>query len=306
MISTEYGSISSIVAYVEEEENAMQLVVTIMLLINAVLLVTLMPLMMAMHHTLVNLNKLIRGSDTTCKSELCMNRRTFNILCEMVRDIGGLIGSRYMPLEDIVAMFLYTFAHPFKNTTVGSYFYQSGASARWNKVKTLKVLTKEEKWTLVHGLLELSVNPQWKGEGSFKGGYLVMSEEKMNTKCPRSGLKAYPHIDSKIKWFREKYNNHKQTKGLWGVPFQFLDELGKLFGADRVTGTSCEDYVEVVDNLHNDNNSHLETIASAFTTTQQHKQVIMACELHLDQNKGSLMKKRKGLFNEVMKNSRAH
>jgi len=30
-------------------------------------------------------------------------------------------------------------------------------------------------------------------------------------------------------------------------------------------------------------NSHLETIASAFATIQQHEQVIMACELELDQ-----------------------
>jgi len=30
-------------------------------------------------------------------------------------------------------------------------------------------------------------------------------------------------------------------------------------------------------------NSHLETIARAFTTTQQHEQVIMARELHLDE-----------------------
>ena len=30
-------------------------------------------------------------------------------------------------------------------------------------------------------------------------------------------------------------------------------------------------------------NSHLEIIASAFTTTQQHEQVIWVRELHLDQ-----------------------
>ncbi|KAJ8431167.1 hypothetical protein Cgig2_019843 [Carnegiea gigantea] len=110
-------------------------------------------------------------------------------------------------------------------------------------------------------------------------------EETMTAKCLGSGLKAYPHIDSKTKWFRDKYNvlmemfrasgftwddtikmikcerqpyddfckNHKHAKGLWVVSFPFLDELGKIFGADRATGPSCEDYVETVDNLHNDN-----------------------------------------------------
>ena len=141
---------------------------------------------------------------------------------------------------------------------------------------------------------------------------------------------------------------------------------------DRAAGASCEDYVEVVDNLHNDNEAidldkdgedeeeeedesvqlaqpspqlvertrkektpigkgkkrmsevtdltsaftnvssnissfmsgmhpYLETIASTFTTTQQHEQVIMACELHLDQKQKELDEKKKGLFNEVMK-----
>ena len=47
--------------------------------------------------------QLIRSSDTTCISELRMDRRTFYILCEMLRDVGGLKGTRNMELEEIVA-----------------------------------------------------------------------------------------------------------------------------------------------------------------------------------------------------------
>jgi len=74
-------------------------------------------------HKSVNLNNLIADSNVTCKSELRINRRTFHILCEMVRDIRGLTGTRYMYLEEIVFMFLYTLAHQFKNRIVESYFY---------------------------------------------------------------------------------------------------------------------------------------------------------------------------------------
>ncbi|KAJ8443401.1 hypothetical protein Cgig2_018834 [Carnegiea gigantea] len=115
--------------------------------------------------------------------------------------------------------------------------------------------------------------------GNFKSGDLVKLKEMMNAKCPGYGLKAYPHIDSKTKWFRDKYNvlvkmfthldsvrmtlpkqssvqdnlNHKNAKGLWDVPFPFLDELEKIFGIDRATTASCENYVATVDNLQNDN-----------------------------------------------------
>ncbi|KAJ8450592.1 hypothetical protein Cgig2_020229 [Carnegiea gigantea] len=242
-------------------------------------------------------------------------------------------------------------------------------SSQIGKVKNKRFWTKEEEWALVYRSLELRADPQWKAEENFKGGYLVKLEKTMTGKCPESGLKVYPRIDSKTKWFRDKYNNHKHAKGLWGVPFPFLDELGKIFGADKATEASCEDYVEAMDNLYNDNeaidlemdgedeedesvqsaqpspqlskkarkektsmgkgkkrmlevidltftftnmssnisgfissmNSHLETIASAFTTTQQHEQVIMARELHLDQKQKELDGKKQGLFNEVTK-----
>ncbi|KAJ8441778.1 hypothetical protein Cgig2_009024 [Carnegiea gigantea] len=184
------------------------------------------------------------------------------------------------------------------------------------------------------------------------------------------------------KWFRDKYNvlmemlrtsifTWDDTTKMIKCERQSYDDFWKSFGADRATRASCEDYVEVVDNLHNDNeaidldkdgeheededesvqlaqpspqlskrgrkettsmgkgkkrmsevidltstfanmssniygfmsgmNSHIEIIASAFTTTQQHEQVIMARELHLDQKQKELDEKRKGLFNEVMK-----
>ena len=72
--------------------------------------------------------------------------------------------------------------------------------------KNKRFWTKDEEWALVNGLLELSADPVWKAEGNFKSGYQVKLESMLNEKFPTSGLKAYPHIDSKTKWFRNKYN----------------------------------------------------------------------------------------------------
>jgi hypothetical protein len=49
-----------------------------------------------------NLNDLIRDSDPTCTSEFHMNRRTFYILCEMLRDVGGLKATQNMTLNDML------------------------------------------------------------------------------------------------------------------------------------------------------------------------------------------------------------
>jgi len=128
----------------ERKRTQVQLLVTIVLIINVVTLMIFMLFIMGIviHETrpmkysnrerkrrrIEKLNMLIKDSDVACKSELRMDRRTFYVLCEMIRDIGGLTGSKNMSLEEIVSMFLYTLAHKLKNRTLGTYFIRSGES----------------------------------------------------------------------------------------------------------------------------------------------------------------------------------
>lgn len=60
----------------------------------------------------------------SCKNGFCVNRHTFDhILCEMLRDVAGLSGTRNMSIREIVAMFLYTLAHHKNNNrTIGQFF----------------------------------------------------------------------------------------------------------------------------------------------------------------------------------------
>ncbi|XP_057250682.1 protein ALP1-like [Beta vulgaris subsp. vulgaris] len=69
---------------------------------------------------------MIKESDTLCRNFLRINRRTFGALLEMIRDVGGLSGTKNMCLEEIVAGFLYTVAHHKKNRMIGAHFYRSG------------------------------------------------------------------------------------------------------------------------------------------------------------------------------------
>ncbi|KAF8730407.1 hypothetical protein HU200_016984 [Digitaria exilis] len=74
----------------------------------------------------LRLSQIICDSDATCISQLRMDRRTFHVLCEMLRDVGGLKATRNMLLEEIVAQFLYILAHHLKNRTIKEFFYRSG------------------------------------------------------------------------------------------------------------------------------------------------------------------------------------
>ena len=66
--------------------------------------------------------------------------------------------------------------------------------------------TKQEEQCLIDGLIELHNDPHWKADGGFKNGFKIKLETMMHEKFPGCELKAVPHIDSKVKWFRDKYN----------------------------------------------------------------------------------------------------
>ncbi|KAL2937440.1 Mediator of RNA polymerase II transcription subunit 26 [Bienertia sinuspersici] len=143
-----------------------------------------------------------------------------------------------------------------------------GQSAQSGRGKNKRSWTKLEEECLINGLLEMSADPSWKANGSFKGGFKNKLEEKMNEKFPGCGLKVVPHIESKIKWFKDKYNvlsemfrtsgfswdnekhmiQHKNAQGLWNVPFPFYEQLAIIFGADRATGVQSETFVQAIDN----------------------------------------------------------
>ena len=69
--------------------------------------------------------RLIQESNVHCKSELRVNRKIFGIICEILKEIGGLSRTKNMSLEEIVAMFMYTLAHHKKNRSIAYYFIRS-------------------------------------------------------------------------------------------------------------------------------------------------------------------------------------
>ena len=86
--------------------------------------------------------RLIQESDVHCKSELRVNRQTFGIICEILKEIGGLSRTKNMSLEEIVTMFMYTLAHHKKNRSIAHYFIRSGETVSRQFNLCLKAVLK--------------------------------------------------------------------------------------------------------------------------------------------------------------------
>ncbi|GMP67124.1 hypothetical protein CsSME_00027218 [Camellia sinensis var. sinensis] len=71
-----------------------------------------------------HLNRLVRDNDIDCHEQLRMDRHTFMWLCELIRT-KGVSNSKYVVLEEKVAMFLTVLGHYHKNRNVKFNFMRS-------------------------------------------------------------------------------------------------------------------------------------------------------------------------------------
>ncbi|KAL2940676.1 50S ribosomal protein L3 [Bienertia sinuspersici] len=119
--------------------------------------------------------------------------------------------------------------------------------------------TKEEDKVLVEALSELAVDPHWRCEAGFRNGYMTRLEEDIGKALPGCGLKATPHIDSRLKTLSTKFRAIAQMLTTSG--FAWVDERKMIsvnravydeFCKDYATGKPAEGFVEAVNNLQKD------------------------------------------------------
>ena len=72
------------------------------------------------------LESIIGNSDIECVNQLRMDRRTFGLLCDLLRQDGRVKNDGLVSLEEQVCVFLHVLAHHVKNRTIGSRFFRSG------------------------------------------------------------------------------------------------------------------------------------------------------------------------------------
>ncbi|KAM5548341.1 hypothetical protein ABKV19_002341 [Rosa sericea] len=162
----------------------------------------------------------------------------------------------------------------------------TGRSGRNKEKQPSHTWTPIEDVALVEALTELCVSGVWKVDNGFKVGYLGQLEKIIEQKLPNCGLKANPHIESRVKtlkkqtlaisdmianssgfsWDHENkmvvcekqvYDDwvkvHKEAKGLRLKPFIHYDSLVEAFGRDRANGLGAEGPAEANEDVNNDN-----------------------------------------------------
>ncbi|KMS94809.1 hypothetical protein BVRB_015120 [Beta vulgaris subsp. vulgaris] len=86
---------------------------------------------------------------------------------------------------------------------------------------------------LIKSLHELVSDPRWKSESGFKSGYMNKLEQMMKRELLDCGLRAYPHIELRIKHWSEKYSALAEMLSLsgfaWDAENKMLQVEKKVF-----------------------------------------------------------------------------
>ncbi|PON83585.1 Myb/SANT-like domain containing protein [Trema orientale] len=65
--------------------------------------------------------------------------------------------------------------------------------------------TTDEDNKLIKALLEIHNEGKFKAEGNFKAGHLIAIERYLEVQLPGCGLKAKPHIESRMKTLKAQF-----------------------------------------------------------------------------------------------------
>ncbi|PON87612.1 hypothetical protein TorRG33x02_166050, partial [Trema orientale] len=109
-------------------------------------------------------HEIVYESDVTCLDQLRMNRQAFTNLCTMLETMGGLKASKYLQVDEQVAMFLHILAHHVKNRVIKFRFMRSGetVSKYFHNVLHSIIRLHEELLKRPEPVSENSTDERWK------------------------------------------------------------------------------------------------------------------------------------------------
>lgn len=112
----------------------------------------------------VHFHRIIFISDLACVENTRMDRAAFHKLCTMLKVVGGLVPTKNMDVEELVAMFLHILAHHAKNRIIKRQFVRSGEtiSRHFSKVLLAVLRCHEQLLKQPQPILENSTDERWK------------------------------------------------------------------------------------------------------------------------------------------------
>ncbi|KAI3695280.1 hypothetical protein L1987_78275 [Smallanthus sonchifolius] len=143
------------------------------------------------------MHRLVYESDNTCLHQLRMNRETFVRRCNMLERDGKLKASKYLQLDEQVAIFLYVLAHHVKNRVAKFLFHRSRdtISKHFHNVLNAVIRLQDELFQKPEPISETSTDERWKW---FKGCLGAIDGTHISVQVPEEDKPRYRNRKGEI------------------------------------------------------------------------------------------------------------
>ncbi|XP_073295635.1 uncharacterized protein [Primulina huaijiensis] len=172
-----------------------------------------------------HLYRIIEIGDVQCVVNLRMNRNAFAHLCYLLTTVGGLVESRYVRIQEKVAMFLSILAHHKKNRITGHDFMRSGHTISIHFHEVLRSVLKLHPILLAKPIPvdDNCTNETWKWFkgclGALEGTYVsvhVPTSEKPKYRTRKGCYYLCDNGYANLEGFLTPYRRVRYHRDAWG------------------------------------------------------------------------------------------
>nr|KAJ0218979.1 hypothetical protein LSAT_V11C300104770 [Lactuca sativa] len=116
---------------------------------------------------------------------------------------------------------------------------------KWNDIEDEK---------LVEAMVDiLNSGSHFKSDNGFKPEFFGAVETRLAVSLPNSGIKAKPHIESRIKTLKSDWSTVHKNAAKWrGKKFPHYWDLCLVFGKDRANGRDAQTTADVISEINNE------------------------------------------------------
>ncbi|KAL5564341.1 hypothetical protein UlMin_027505 [Ulmus minor] len=168
-------------------------------------------------------HELVYESDANCVAQLRVNRLAFTNLCTMLESRGGLRASKYLQIDEKVAMFLHIISHHVKNRVIKFQFLRSGETVSKYFHNVLYSVIR------LHG--ELLKKPEPVPENSTDERWKWFKVHKTLVSLDGTYIKARVPMSKKPKYRNRKGDIATNVLGVCSQDMQFIYVLSGWEGS---------------------------------------------------------------------------
>ncbi|KAG6530087.1 hypothetical protein ZIOFF_012308 [Zingiber officinale] len=148
-------------------------------------------------------------------------------------------------------------SHPDEVDDIGENMVNMASNPSGESYNPKRPVKNKHQWSaiedvaLIEALMQLNNagDLRNKNEKGFRPGHGLKLQQMLEVSLPGYGIKAKPHIESRLRTFQKLHNTHGDAEQFRYKSLTYYEELSIIFGGDRASGKDAQVPADIVEEL---------------------------------------------------------